>query len=70
MKCIIYRMVDSYPAWGKKLEAQLPPGVHTVTFRARSPSTNVVDICRTVITIKGKICDGDYLQQCSNMKIK
>lgn len=46
-------MVDSQPAWGKKLEAHLTPGVHTVTFRARSLGTNVVDICRTEITIKG-----------------
>lgn len=50
---IFYRMVDSHPSWGKKLEVNLAPGVHTVTFRARSPNTKAVDICRTVITVKG-----------------
>lgn len=45
--------VDSHPAWGKKLETYLEPGVHTITFRARSPTSNAVDVCRTVITVKG-----------------
>lgn len=35
------------------MEAHLAPGVHTITFRARSMHSNAVDICRTVITIKG-----------------
>jgi hypothetical protein len=48
------KYVDSSPAWGKNLEAQIPAGVTTVTFRARSPTSNLNDICRVVITVKGR----------------
>lgn len=48
------QLVDAHPAWGKRLETHLEPGVHTVTFRARSATSNAVDVCRTVITVKGK----------------
>lgn len=44
--------VDSHPAWAKNLEAHLPIGIHTITFRARSPNSQLNDICRTVITVK------------------
>lgn len=47
------KYVDSHPAWGKKLETSLTAGVHTVTFRARSATSSAVDVCRTVITVKG-----------------
>jgi HYR domain/Sushi repeat (SCR repeat) len=47
------KYVDTNPAWGKNLEAQLPVGITTVTFRARGPQTNLNDICRVVITVKG-----------------
>lgn len=48
-----WKFVDAHPSWGKRLEANLAIGVTEVTFRARSPSTNVVDICRIVITVIG-----------------
>lgn len=47
------RFVDSHPPWGKKLEAHLVPGIHTVMFKARSPNSNLNDVCRTIITVKG-----------------
>lgn len=34
------------------MEAHLAVGVHVLTFRARSPNSNLNDICRTVITVK------------------
>jgi fibulin 1/2 len=46
-----YNYVDSNPSWGKRLEANLPLGITEVTFRARSPHTNHVDICRVVIRV-------------------
>lgn len=48
------KYVDTYPAWGKSLEAQLPVGVHVITFRARSPNSHLNDICRTIITVKSQ----------------
>lgn len=50
---ILHRYIDSHPAWGKHLEARLAPGEHVITFRARSPNSNVNVVCRTIITVKG-----------------
>ncbi|XP_055612398.1 fibrillin-1 [Uranotaenia lowii] len=47
-----YANVDAHPAWGKQLEAELPAGETTVTFRARSPNSNMNDVCRVLIRIK------------------
>jgi fibulin 1/2 len=49
-----WKYVDSHPAWGKTLEAKLPFGTHVITFRARSPNSNLNDVCRTIITVKNK----------------
>ncbi|XP_055629527.1 fibrillin-2-like isoform X2 [Toxorhynchites rutilus septentrionalis] len=47
-----YKYVDAHPAWGKQLEAELPAGETSVTFRARSPNSNMNDICRVLIRIR------------------
>ncbi|XP_050093907.1 fibrillin-1-like [Anopheles aquasalis] len=44
--------VDAHPAWGKQLQAELKAGETIVTYRARSPTTNVNDVCRVVIRIR------------------
>lgn len=45
--------IDVSPAWAKNLQAHLGAGVHTITFRARSPhSASISEVCRTVITVK------------------
>lgn len=45
--------VDAYPPWAKTLQAHLTAGMHTITFRARSPnSVSISDECRTVIDVK------------------
>lgn len=50
--CLFERYVDSHPEWGKNLEAHLSAGVHVISFRARSPTSSLEDICRTHITVK------------------
>lgn len=50
---IFFRYVDSHPPWAKKLEAHLAPGIHTILFKARSPNSNLNDVCRTILTVKG-----------------
>nr|XP_040220896.2 fibrillin-2 isoform X3 [Anopheles coluzzii] len=47
-----HKYVDSHPPWGKQLEVELPAGETIVTFRARSPTGNVNDVCRVVIKIR------------------
>uniref|UniRef100_A0A182JP89 Uncharacterized protein n=1 Tax=Anopheles christyi TaxID=43041 RepID=A0A182JP89_9DIPT len=47
-----HKYVDSHPPWGKQLEVELPAGETVVTFRARSPTSNVNDVCRVVIKIR------------------
>lgn len=45
--------VDANPPWAKNLQAHLAEGVHTITFRARSPhSASISEVCRTVLTVK------------------
>lgn len=45
--------VDANPTWAKNLQAHLAAGVHTITFRARSPhSASISEVCRTVLTVK------------------
>lgn len=45
--------VEAHPPWAKRLQAHLAAGVHTITFRARSPnSVSISDECRTVIVVK------------------
>lgn len=47
------RHVDAYPTWAKNLQAHLTPGIHTIKFRARSPSdASITDVCQTVINVK------------------
>lgn len=50
---IFCRYVDAHPPWAKKLEAHLAPGIHTILFKARSPNSNLNDVCRTILTVKG-----------------
>ena len=52
---LYFRYVDTHPAWGKRLEADLTVGVTVVTFRARSHNSNLNEICRVVITVKGML---------------
>ncbi|XP_053687239.1 uncharacterized protein LOC128736776 [Sabethes cyaneus] len=47
-----YQFIDSHPAWGKQLETELPAGETAVTFRARSPNSNMNDVCRVLIRIR------------------
>uniref|UniRef100_A0A182LZB6 Uncharacterized protein n=1 Tax=Anopheles culicifacies TaxID=139723 RepID=A0A182LZB6_9DIPT len=47
-----HKYVDSHPPWGKQLEVELPAGETIVTFRARSPTSSVNDVCRVVIKIR------------------
>lgn len=45
--------VDANPPWAKHLQAHLGAGVHTITFKARSPnSLSISEACVTVITVK------------------
>lgn len=45
--------VDASPLWAKNLQAHLAAGVHTITFRARSPhSASISEVCQTVLTVK------------------
>lgn len=48
-----YQFVDAHPAWGKQLEAELPAGETSMTFRARSPNSPMSDVCQVMIKIKG-----------------
>lgn len=50
-----YKYVDSHPSWAKRLEANLPAGSIDVVFRARSPNSNVADICRINIKVLGEL---------------
>ncbi|XP_055538598.1 fibrillin-1 isoform X2 [Wyeomyia smithii] len=47
-----HKYIDSHPAWGKQLETELPAGETSMTFRARSPNSNMNDICRVLIRIR------------------
>ncbi|OXU29673.1 hypothetical protein TSAR_007144 [Trichomalopsis sarcophagae] len=49
-----YRYVDASPAWGKQLQADLPPGLTMLTFTAWSSATNYTNACRMMIRIRGK----------------
>lgn len=45
--------MDAFPAWAKNLRARLAAGIHTIKFRARSPSDpDLSDVCQTVINVK------------------
>ena len=46
--------VDSQPAWGKKLEGMLPLGSSKIVFRARSPHSNMFDMCRMIVNVIGE----------------
>lgn len=56
ISCFICRkisFVDAHPSWAKHLEAHLTAGIHLITFRARSPTSDANDVCRAAITVKG-----------------
>lgn len=46
------RYIDSQPLWAKKLEVELTPGVYPIVYRARSPNSQLHEICRTMLTVK------------------
>jgi len=48
------KYVDTQPGWAKRLESTLSSGATEVTFRARSPHSNVFDVCRVIINVIGK----------------
>ncbi|XP_058835886.1 fibrillin-1-like isoform X2 [Topomyia yanbarensis] len=50
-----YKYVDAHPAWGKQLETELPVGETAVMFRARSPNSNMNDVCRVLIRIRERV---------------
>lgn len=50
---LICSQVDVHPQWAKRLEAHLTAGVHIVSFKARSPTSDASDACRTTLTVKG-----------------
>ncbi|XP_077255902.1 uncharacterized protein LOC143893914 isoform X1 [Temnothorax americanus] len=60
-----FRYVRSKPSWGTRLEANLEPGVHEVTFFARHPVSKKQASCVLRIIVKGgeapkvKDCPGD-----------
>lgn len=44
------RYVDAYPEAFKRLEGTVQLGTNTITFRARSPNSNLNEICRMTVT--------------------
>lgn len=50
----ICRYVDSIPAWGKQLEADLHVGKTEVTFWAHSPIGNSSASCSVIVYVQGK----------------
>ncbi|XP_014484390.1 PREDICTED: uncharacterized protein LOC106749449 isoform X2 [Dinoponera quadriceps] len=48
-----FRYVRSKPAWGTRLEANLKPGVHEITFFARHPVSKKQASCVLRIIVKG-----------------
>ncbi|EZA47233.1 hypothetical protein DMN91_001353 [Ooceraea biroi] len=48
-----FRYVRSKPSWGTRLEANLKPGVHEITFSARHPVSKKQASCVLRITVKG-----------------
>jgi hypothetical protein len=49
-----FKNVDTSPAWGKQLEANLPLGTIEITFRARSSNSHQTDTCRVIVRVIGK----------------
>jgi hypothetical protein len=47
--------VDSIPAWGKQLEADLHVGRTEVTFWAHSPIGNSSASCSVIVYVRGKL---------------
>ncbi|XP_046588122.1 uncharacterized protein LOC107227549 isoform X1 [Neodiprion lecontei] len=47
-----FRYVRSEPAWGTRLEANLTPGKHAVTFTAKHPVSKKQTTCTLDITVK------------------
>lgn len=48
--------IEAIPQWAKQLQAHLGAGVHTIKFRAYSPSSKgISETCTTVITVKSSI---------------
>ncbi|XP_020289333.1 uncharacterized protein LOC109857445 isoform X2 [Pseudomyrmex gracilis] len=60
-----FRYVRSKPSWGTRLEANLTPGIHEITFYARHPVSKKQASCVLRIIVKGgeapkvKDCPGD-----------
>ncbi|XP_076386443.1 uncharacterized protein LOC100882272 isoform X2 [Megachile rotundata] len=48
-----FRYVRSKPSWGTRLEANLTPGVHEITFYARHPVSKKQTSCVLRIIVKG-----------------
>lgn len=48
-----FRYVRSKPSWGTRLEANLTPGVHEITFFARHPVSKKQASCVLRIIVKG-----------------
>lgn len=48
-----FRYVRSKPSWGTRLEANLPSGIHEITFFARHPVSKKQASCVLRIIVKG-----------------
>jgi len=48
-----FRYVRSKPSWGTRLEANLKPGLHEITFFARHPVSKKQASCMLRITVRG-----------------
>ncbi|XP_059351153.1 fibrillin-1-like isoform X4 [Daphnia carinata] len=49
-----FRYVDSDPLWAKQLGGELPVGLNTITFRVRSPVSDLTATCNFTIEIFDK----------------
>lgn len=46
--------MDSYPPWAKQLVGNFEPGKTLLTFRARTPASSEVAVCRFAVNVRGK----------------
>lgn len=46
--------MDSYPPWAKQLVGNFEPGKTLLTFRARTPASPEVAVCRFAVNVRGK----------------
>ncbi|XP_026463436.1 fibrillin-2-like [Ctenocephalides felis] len=47
-----WKYVDSYPPWAKQLVGNFEPGKTLLTFRARTPASSEVAVCRFAVNVR------------------